>query len=155
MAHGHPIKNHFVASLGEFVGTFLFLFFAFGGTQTANQSTTTSTADGPNLQQLMYISLIFGFSLAINVWIFFRVSGGLFNPAVSLIFFGILDLSEFDEQKFGCDVDEMLGHFSIMYNGRGTYLTISIHLYIPNPRIYRRSRCNKSADSRTRYSLQR
>lgn len=83
MPRGRPIKNHFVAALGEFVGTFLFLFFAFGGTQTANQSTSTSTADtGPNLQQLMYISLIFGFSLAINVWIFFRVSGGLFNPAV-------------------------------------------------------------------------
>jgi aquaporin related protein len=83
MARGHPIKNHFVAALGEFVGTFLFLFFAFGGTQTANQSTSTSTANqGPNLEQLLYISLIFGFSLAINVWIFFRVSGGLFNPAV-------------------------------------------------------------------------
>jgi len=32
----------------------------------------------------MYISLVFGFSLAINVWIFFRISGGLFNPAVTL-----------------------------------------------------------------------
>jgi aquaporin related protein len=28
--------------------------------------------------------LSFGFSLAVNAWIFFRVSGGLFNPAVSL-----------------------------------------------------------------------
>ena len=85
MPRGRPIKNHFVAALGEFVGTFLFLFFAFGGAQTANQSTTTATADtGPNLQQLMYISLIFAFSLMINVWIFFRVSGGLFNPAVRI-----------------------------------------------------------------------
>jgi aquaporin related protein len=32
----------------------------------------------------LYISLCFGFSLAVNAWIFFRVSGGLFNPAVSL-----------------------------------------------------------------------
>ena len=32
----------------------------------------------------LYISLSFGFSLAVNAWIFFRVSGGLFNPAVSL-----------------------------------------------------------------------
>ncbi|KAH7370233.1 aquaporin-1 [Rhexocercosporidium sp. MPI-PUGE-AT-0058] len=30
------IQKHFVASLGEFCGTFLFLFLAFGGTQTAN-----------------------------------------------------------------------------------------------------------------------
>jgi aquaporin rerated protein, other eukaryote len=29
------IHNHVVAMLGEFVGTFLFLFFAFAGTQTA------------------------------------------------------------------------------------------------------------------------
>jgi aquaporin related protein len=26
----------------------------------------------------MYISLSFGFSLLVNVWVFFRVSGGLF-----------------------------------------------------------------------------
>lgn len=85
MPRGRPVKHHFVAALGEFVGTFLFLFFAFAGTQTANESTSTSTADtGPNLLQLLYISLVFGFSLAINVWIFFRVSGGLFNPAVSI-----------------------------------------------------------------------
>ena len=31
-----------------------------------------------------YISLVFGFSLAVNAWVFFRVSGGLFNPAVTL-----------------------------------------------------------------------
>lgn len=65
------------------MGTFLFLFFAFAGTQIANLSSSTSTT-GPDLQQLMYISLIFGFSLAVNVWVFFRISGGLFNPAVSI-----------------------------------------------------------------------
>lgn len=32
----------------------------------------------------LYISLAFGFSLTVSAWIFFRVSGGLFNPAVSL-----------------------------------------------------------------------
>jgi aquaporin related protein len=37
-----------------------------------------------NLIARLYISLCFGFSLAVNAWIFFRVSGGLFNPAVSL-----------------------------------------------------------------------
>ncbi|RDW75912.1 aquaporin [Coleophoma crateriformis] len=79
------IQNHGVAFLGEFVGTFLFLFFAFAGAQTANQpSTQTANVTGPDLTQLLYISLIFGFSLAINVWVFFRISGGLFNPAVTL-----------------------------------------------------------------------
>lgn len=38
----------------------------------------------PKLIFRLYISLCFGFSLAVNAWIFFRVSGGLFNPAVSL-----------------------------------------------------------------------
>lgn len=33
---------------------------------------------------LLYISLAFSFSLAVNAWVFFRVSGGLFNPAVTL-----------------------------------------------------------------------
>jgi glycerol uptake facilitator-like aquaporin len=42
---------------------------------------TTKHAD-PLLQQ-QYISLAFGFSLAVNAWVWFRVSGGLFNPAVS------------------------------------------------------------------------
>ena len=32
----------------------------------------------------LFISMSFGFSLAVTAWIFFRVTGGLFNPAVSL-----------------------------------------------------------------------
>lgn len=84
------IRNHFVAMSGEFVGTFMFLFFAFAGTQVANTPATTSgdssteLPQGPNPAQLLYIALAFGFSLAVNAWIFFRVSGGLFNPAVTL-----------------------------------------------------------------------
>ena len=66
---------------GEFVGTTLFLFFAFAATQIAN---TLTPPDAPNLQQLMFISLAFGFSLAVTAWVFYRVSGGLFNPAVRL-----------------------------------------------------------------------
>ena len=80
------VKNHFIAFLGEFVGTFLFLFFAYGGTQTANQTSqkNPSIVASPDINQLLYIALIFGFSLTVNVWIFFRVSGGLFNPAVCI-----------------------------------------------------------------------
>ncbi|KAF2274603.1 aquaporin-like protein, partial [Westerdykella ornata] len=63
---------------GEFVGTFLFLFFGFAGTKIAN------TVGGDPASRLMYISLAFGFSLAVNVWVFLRVSGGLFNPAVTV-----------------------------------------------------------------------
>ncbi|EMC97881.1 hypothetical protein BAUCODRAFT_41138, partial [Baudoinia panamericana UAMH 10762] len=84
----------FIAMMGEFVGTFLFLFFAFSGTQVANASAAgaaqnTKSASGglsqtPNAASLLYISLSFGFSLAVNAWVFFRITGGLFNPAVTL-----------------------------------------------------------------------
>lgn len=76
------LRRYIVSILGEFVGTFLFLFFAFAATQVAN--TVPSESDAPSLAALLYISFAFGLSLAINVWIFFRVSGGLFNPAVSI-----------------------------------------------------------------------
>ena len=84
-------KNHFVAFIGEFVGTTMFLFFAFAGTQVANigsnassqSNTTTGEATGFSPTVLLYISIVFGFSLMVNVWIFFRISGGLFNPAVT------------------------------------------------------------------------
>lgn len=86
----------FVAAIGEFVGTTMFLFFAFAGTQVANIQSTASTdssstanttsggSTGFNISVYLYISTIFGFSLMVNVWVFFRISGGLFNPAVTL-----------------------------------------------------------------------
>jgi len=84
-------KGHFVATMGEFMGTTMFLFFAFAGTQVANIGTgdnsnqsTTNASTGFSPIVLLYISLAFGFSLLINVWIFFRISGGLFNPAVTI-----------------------------------------------------------------------
>lgn len=80
-------RNHFVATSAEYVGTTLFLFFAFSGTQVALLATPRSS---PNVvgavsdpSQLMYIALSFGFSLAVNAWAFFRISGGLFNSAAS------------------------------------------------------------------------
>lgn len=80
------IRRLFISMLGEFVGTYLFLFFAFAATQVAN--TSPNSIDNPaSTSTLLYISLAFGFSLAVNVWIFFRISGGLFNPAVRLVVF--------------------------------------------------------------------
>ncbi|KAF2192530.1 aquaporin-like protein [Zopfia rhizophila CBS 207.26] len=77
------VHNMFISMLGEFVGTYLFLFFAFAVTQVAN--TPPGDADSPpNTLVLLYIALAFGFSLAVNVWVFFRISVGLFNPAVSI-----------------------------------------------------------------------
>lgn len=91
----HNWHNRSIAALAEFAGTFMFLFFAFGGTSVANNSNQANRSDSntnsdkilqvPDTSVLLYISLAFGFSLMINVWCFFRVSGGLFNPAVSLL----------------------------------------------------------------------
>jgi aquaporin related protein len=75
------VRNNVIAVTGEFVGTFLFLFFSFAGTQVSN---TPKPVDGapPNTSNLLYSALSFGFSLMVNVWAFYRVTGGLFNPAV-------------------------------------------------------------------------
>ena len=67
----------------------MFLFFAFSATQVANaadadlQTQNGSLSQAPNAPVLLYISLAFGFSLTVNAWVFFRISGGMFNPAVS------------------------------------------------------------------------
>jgi len=84
------VKNHIVATVAEFFGTFMFLFFAFGGTQVVNGPANSSAGTGgikyaPNdAARLLYISLSFGMSLMVTAWVFFRISGGLFNPAVTL-----------------------------------------------------------------------
>ncbi|KAI9728270.1 MAG: hypothetical protein M1834_007763 [Cirrosporium novae-zelandiae] len=85
------ILADFVATIGEFIGTTMFLYFAFAGTQVANipsgnggGNSTSGSSTGFSASSLLYISFAFGMSLLVNVWIFFRISGGLFNPAVTL-----------------------------------------------------------------------
>lgn len=80
------------------MGTTMFLIFAFAGTQVGNigadsASSTTNATTGFSPIVLMYIALSFGFSLMVNVWIFFRISGGLFNPAVTLAMVMVNSLS--------------------------------------------------------------
>lgn len=79
------IKNHFVAMMAEFAGTFMFLLFALGGTNVVNTAPKQGQPDNlaADSAKLLFISLCFGMSLMVNAWVFFRVSGGLFNPAVS------------------------------------------------------------------------
>ncbi|KAF2417432.1 aquaporin-like protein [Tothia fuscella] len=82
------VRIETIAFLAEFAGTFMFLFIAFAATQVANAGAPAtednSLSQYPNSSNLLYISLAFGFSLAVNAWAFFRISGGLFNPAVTL-----------------------------------------------------------------------
>ena len=80
----NAVRNELVAAIGEFVGTFMFLFFAFSATQVANfVAPGAGVSTAPNTSNLLFIALSFGFSLAVNAWVFFRITGGLFNPAVS------------------------------------------------------------------------
>jgi aquaporin rerated protein, other eukaryote len=60
----------------------MFLFFAFSATQVGNEG-TSPLSQAPDTSVLLYISLAFGLSLAVNVWCFYRITGGIFNPAVS------------------------------------------------------------------------
>lgn len=85
-------RGHIVAMIGEYLGTTMFLFFGYIAAQTANEKNditlranigAAGAPAGPSLLQISYISSVFGLSLAANVWIWYRVSGGMFNPSVS------------------------------------------------------------------------
>ncbi|KAL7895496.1 aquaporin-like protein [Trichoderma sp. SZMC 28014] len=79
------IRNEFVVVFGEFCGTFMFLLTSYIGTQAAIDNNSPGNPNAPLFPfSLMYIAASFGTALAVNVWVFFRVTGGLFNPAVTL-----------------------------------------------------------------------
>ncbi|GBE90132.1 hypothetical protein SCP_1801560 [Sparassis crispa] len=77
------IRDDLLAALLEYIGTTVFLLLAFGGIQAA-QGETFSSQNPSNIDHVMYIALSMGFSLLVSAWLFFRVTGGLFNPNVSL-----------------------------------------------------------------------
>ncbi|KAK6860183.1 hypothetical protein PG995_003819 [Apiospora arundinis] len=81
------IQHNIVASLSEFVGTFFYMLTALGCTAVVNAPSTAEQKDGDNLAanpaKLQFIALAWGMSIAVNAWVFFRISGGLFNPAVT------------------------------------------------------------------------
>lgn len=90
-------RKHILAVIGEFVGTVLVLLFAYAGTQVAQLDASVPQLQGTvlgdtnkvgtpaNTSQLIFIALSFGFSLAVTAWVFFRISGSLFNPAVCVL----------------------------------------------------------------------
>ncbi|KAL6901389.1 aquaporin-like protein [Trichoderma evansii] len=71
-----------VICVGEFCGTFMFLLLSFMGAQVALDNNPTGQKLDP--ATLLYIASSFGTALAVNVWVFYRVTGGMFNPAVTL-----------------------------------------------------------------------
>ncbi|KEY68405.1 hypothetical protein S7711_01181 [Stachybotrys chartarum IBT 7711] len=79
------IRHAIVVVFGEFCGTFMFLFMSFVGTQVAITNNVPGDPDAPLYPaSLLYIASSFGCALAVNVWVFYRVTGGMFNPAVTL-----------------------------------------------------------------------
>lgn len=80
-------KHLLLLTIGEYCGTVMFLFFAYGGVMVGKSSLggdPSTTAE--YLVFLLFAATGFGASLAINAWIFYRVTGGLFNPAVTFAF---------------------------------------------------------------------
>jgi glycerol uptake facilitator-like aquaporin len=72
------LADDFKAAVFEFIGTTVFLLLAFGGTQGSHEVV------GSDLERSLYIATAFGLSLLVSAWFFFRATGGLFNPEVSL-----------------------------------------------------------------------
>lgn len=84
--HIGPMEGHLIAAVGEFVGTFFFLWMAYSAQlMVINQASSASLIGGASSHTVVYISLIYGLSLLVNAWAFYRISGGLFNPAVRII----------------------------------------------------------------------
>ena len=80
------VKQDLRGAFLEFIGTFFFLSLAFG----AVQATTSAGGGGqpaPDALNVFIASASFGFSLLVSAWCFYRVTGGLFNPNVTLALF--------------------------------------------------------------------
>ncbi|AJV94124.1 Aqy1p [Saccharomyces cerevisiae YJM1549] len=79
------LRNHFIAAVGEFCGTFMFLWCAYVICNVANHDVALVAApDGSHPGQLIMIAIGFGFSVMFSIWCFAGVSGGALNPAMSL-----------------------------------------------------------------------
>ncbi|KAF9116002.1 hypothetical protein BGX27_005439 [Mortierella sp. AM989] len=73
------IEDILVQSIGEFLGTAMYLFLAIGGADSITRGL------GYGGLAILGTSFAFGISLIVVAWAFFRISGSHFNPAVSLM----------------------------------------------------------------------
>ncbi|KAJ7183297.1 putative aquaporin 1 [Mycena filopes] len=86
------VRKDLLAASLEFVGTTFFLLLGLGGIQAAFTEEGASASTVTQVEQNLYISTCMGFSLLVCAWIFFRITGSLFNPCVtvSLVLLGIV-----------------------------------------------------------------
>ncbi|KAF8761263.1 NUC153 protein [Rhizoctonia solani] len=85
------LRGDLHAAALEFVGTILFLLLGLGGIQAAAYSNQASVAAAAITLKVMEL-ISMGLSLLVSVWFFYRVTGGVFNPAVatSLLLIGAI-----------------------------------------------------------------
>lgn len=82
-SHFSNFKLDLQAAALEFVGTTFFLLLGLGGIQAVSGE----SGEGPaasTVEKVLYISTCMGLSLIVSAWLFFRVTGALFNPNISL-----------------------------------------------------------------------
>jgi hypothetical protein len=87
---GH-LQRHLLAALGEYIGTTAFLVLGIAVTQLIDgivlPNMDDSTLSLANIVKGAIVAVIFGLSMALATTMFWRISGALFNPAVSLLLF--------------------------------------------------------------------
>ena len=74
------LRQDIKAACLEFLGTVFFLLIGLGGVQVANTQSS-------GLGSTAYIASCMGLSLLTSAWLFYRITGGLFNPGVTLALF--------------------------------------------------------------------
>jgi len=90
MPSSKTLREDLKAASIEVIGTTVFLLLALGSIQSAKLSVVATQGlqvaeFGPHsLEHNIYISAAAGVSLLASAWMFYRITGGLFNPAVSL-----------------------------------------------------------------------
>jgi len=82
------IARESVQAMGEFLGTFFFIFSSLSSVQSSLQTVANATHMPKGMEQIgnsdvTLIALGFGISLMIAVWLFYRISGGVLNPAIT------------------------------------------------------------------------
>jgi hypothetical protein len=82
MAFFSTLRKDLYAAAFEFVGTVFFLLLGFGGIQAVAYS-SRQTVVSPVLQ-VFVISTCMGLSLLAAAWVFFGITGSLFNPDITL-----------------------------------------------------------------------
>lgn len=78
------LSEDIYAALFEFVGTTLFLFLGLGGIQASAAEELSVPGSGSNVIKVFYIATCMGMSLLVTAWLFFRITGAVFNPNISL-----------------------------------------------------------------------